>query len=185
MAKIDSITGRPYIIGESFTNPVIVKRVARVREPFFRMRWAAKGPSETKRELYQSGRLKRFPTVWRRAAKTQHIEKLGAVMNRRELPDFNELGAAPGPTDAKTTTSSTSRGVWGFLDNVITGAGAVIAQRQQLDIVKAQAQASQAQQFPTFLPTMYTPGGEGGLGILGWTAIIGLGGGAVYYFMNR
>lgn len=183
--RIDSITGRPYVIGESFTNPEIVKPITSTREPYWKTQWAMKGPTQVKEELYKSGRLQRFPTVWRRAAKSMSIQKLGAVTNRKELPDFNELGKAPGPTDIKTTTSSTDRGAWGFLDNVIKTAGAVIGQRQQMEIVKAQAQAVQAQQYPTVLPTMFTPTEGGGIGIV-TIALITLGSGAaLYYFMRK
>lgn len=186
MAEYDSISKVPYVIGESFRNPKIVKPVTSTFiRPYFAMNWAMKGPSETKEELYRSGQLKRYPTVWRRAAKAMTIEKLGPVMNRKELPDFNELGAAPGPTDLVSTTSTTSRGAFGFLDNLIKSTGEIIAQRQQLDIVKAQAQAQAAQQYPTMLPTFYTPGEGGGIGMLGWMTILGGLGVGAYYFMRK
>lgn len=182
MAEYDSISRVPYVIGESFRNPRIVKPVTSTHvRPYFSMNWAMKGPSETKEELYQSGQLKRYPTVWRRAAKAMAIEKLGPVMNRRELPDFNELGAAPGPTDLVSTTSTTTRGAFGFLDNLIKTAGEVIGQQQQLDIVKAQAQAQASQQYPTMLPAFYTPGPGGGIGMLGWATIVGVG--ALGYYL--
>lgn len=183
--RIDSITGRPYVIGESFTDPDITKRAAESRKPYWTKSWAAKGPSDVKRELFKRGQLNRFPSVWRRAAKTRHIEKLGAVMSRRELPDFQELGQAPGPTDIKTTTSSSSRGIWGFLDSAIKSAGVVIGERQKLEMVKAQAQAQQAIVSPTMLPTFFIPGEEGGLGMLGWAAIIGTLGVGTYLFMRK
>lgn len=187
MPQNESITKLPYVIGMSFRNPRVVKPVTHTNmRPYFAMDWAAKGPSETKEELYSSGQLRRYPTVWRRAAKAMTIEKLGdKVLNRKELPSFEELGAAPGPTDLVSTTSTTSRGAWGFLDNLIKSTGEIIAQRQQLDIVKAQAQAQAAQQYPTMLPTFYTPGEGGGIGMLGWMTILGGLGVGAYYFMRK
>jgi hypothetical protein len=74
--------------------------------------------------------------------------------------------------------------VFGFLDNLIKTTGGVIAQQQQLQTAKAMAQA-QAQPYSTVLPTMYTPGGGDGIGLVGWTAIIGVVGAGAYYFMKR
>jgi hypothetical protein len=180
--KIDSIRDVPYRIGYSFRNPVQVKPVTHTRErPFFAMDWAVKGPSQVKEELYKKGVLQRYPTIWRRAAKGMAVSGLGVVGNRKELPNFQELGQAPGPTDNATTTSDTTRSVFGFLDNMITAAGGLITQSQQLEIAKAQAQAR-----PTSLPLFYTPGqGASGIGVLGWTAIIGIVGAGAYYFLKR
>ena len=187
--KIDSISQVPYRIGYSFRNPQMTKPVTQTRErPYFAMDWAIKGPSQVKEELYKKGTLQRYPTIWRRAAKTMAIEKLdggmgGVVGNRRELPSFNELGAAPGPTDKETVNSETSRSVFGFLENMIKTTGGAIAQSQQLEILKVQ---TQAQQPRTFLPTFFTPGDGGGIGALGWLAIAGgLGVATVLYIRNR
>lgn len=178
--KIDSISDVPYRIGYSFRNPQAVKHVTKTRErPFFAMDWAIKGPSQVKEELYKSGVLQRYPTVWRRAAKAVAVNGMGVVGNRTELPSFQELGQAPGPTDKETVTSDVSRSPWGFLDNMIKTAGGLISQSQQLEIAKAQAQ-----QYPTGLPQFFTPGG-GGLGVLGWTAIIGVVGVGAYMFMRN
>jgi hypothetical protein len=145
------------------------------------MDWAIKGPSQVKAELYKKGTLKRFPTVWRRSAKSMNVAGLGVVGNRRELPNFSELGQAPGATDKATVTTDVSRSVFGFLENMIKTTGGVIAQSQQLEIAKAQAQGP----YATSLPRFFTPG-EGGLGMLGWTAIIGVvGAGAYFYMRNR
>lgn len=178
--KIDSISDVPYRIGYSFRNPQAVKSVTRTRErPYFAMDWAIKGPTQVKEELYRKGVLQRYPTVWRRAAKGMAIRGMGVVGNRKELPNFQELGQAPGPTDKVTTTSETSRSFYGFLDNMIKTAGGLIGQSQQLEIAKAQAQ-----QYPTGLPQFFTPGG-GGIGMLGWVAIIGVAGVGAYMFMRR
>lgn len=186
---IDSIQNVPYRIGYSFRQPQMIKTVTKTRErPYFAMDWAIKGPSQVKEELYQSGVLQRYPTVWRRAAKTMNIEKLngnsgkgGVVGNRRELPNFQELGEAPGPTDKATTSSEVTRSDSGFLNNMIKMAGGLIDQSQKLEIMKAQAQATQN----TRLPQFFTAGG-GGLGMVGWVAILGtVGVGAFLYIRNR
>jgi hypothetical protein len=183
--KIDSISQVPYRIGYSFRQPKLLKPVTVTRErPYFAMDWAIKGPSQVKEELYQSGKLQRFPTVWRRAAKVMNVQGLGVVGNRRELPSFDELGAAPGPTDKATVTSDVGRDFFGFLSNAIKDVGGVVAQSQQMEVLKAQAQA--AQQPRTYLPQFFTPGGEGGIGVLGWATIIGaLGIGTFIYVRNR
>jgi len=180
--KIDSISDVPYRIGYSFRQPTILKPVTRTNtRPYFAMDWAIKGPSQVKEELYRKGRLQRFPTVWRRSAKAMNVAGLGVVGNRRELPSFEELGQAPGPTDKETVNTSVGRSVFGFLDNLIKTTGGVIAQSQQLEIAKAQAQAP----YATRLPQFFTPS-EGGIGMIGWLAIAGtLGAGAYFYMKNR
>jgi len=104
---------------------------------------------------------------------------MGVVGNRKELPSFEELGQAPGPTDKETVTSDVSRSPWGFLDNMIKTAGGLISQSQQLEITRAQAQ-----QYPTGLPSFYTPGGAG-LGMFGLTAILGMAGIGIYVYMRN
>lgn len=180
--KIDSIQNVPYRIGYSFRDPEVVKPVTRTRRrPYFAIDWAMKGPTEVKADLYKKGVLQKYPSVWRRSAKAMNVSGLGVVGNRRELPNFQELGQAPGPTDKATTTSETSRSVFGFLDNMIKTAGGLISQSQQMEIVRAQAQSP----YATSLPTSYTPE-SGGLGIMGWTAIIGtVGIGAFLFMRNR
>lgn len=181
--KIDSISDVPYRIGYSFRQPELLKPVTRTNvRPFFAIDWAIKGPSQVKEELYQSGKLQTFPSVWRRAAKMKGTQGLGVVGNRRELPSFNELGAAPGPTDAVTVNSTAGRDFFGFLDNAIKSVGGAIAQRQQLEIVKAQAQTPQ---YPISLPSGYMPSMDSGIGMLGWTAILGGVGVAAYLYMKR
>jgi hypothetical protein len=178
--KIDSISDVPYRIGYSFRNPVMVKPLTMTRErPYFGMDWAVKGPTQVKEELYNKGTLQRYPTVWRRAAKAIPVRSLGVVGNRTELPSFQELGEAPGPTDAVTTTSAVDRSPWGFLDNMIKTAGGLISQAQQVEIQKAQAQ-----QYPYGMPQFFTPGG-GGLGTLGWMAVLGAAGVGVFMFMRN
>lgn len=183
--KIDSISQVPYRIGYSFRQPKLLKPVTVTREhPYFAMDWAIKGPSQVKEELYKSGKLQRFPTVWRRAAKAMNVQGLGVVGNRRELPSFNELGAAPGPTDKATVTSDVGRDFFGFLSNTIKDVGGSIAQSQQLEVLRAQTQA--AQQPRTYLPSFFTPQDGSGIGALGWLAIASvLGVGTVIYMRSR
>lgn len=183
--KVDSISQVPYRIGYSFRQPKLLKPVTVTRErPYFAMDWAIKGPSQVKEELYKKGTLQRFPTVWRRAAKQMNVQGLGVVGNRRELPSFSELGEAPGPTDKATTTSDVGRDFFGFLSNTIKSVGGAISQSQQLEVLKAQAQAQQAGR--TTLPTFFTPQSGGGIGLLGWVAIASvLGVGTVIYMRNR
>ena len=179
--KIDSISEVPYRIGYSFRNPTLIKPVTRTNtRPYFAMNWAA-SVAKKKEDLYKKGTLQRFPAVWRRSAKAMNVRGLGVVGNRRELPNFQELGAAPGPTDKETVNTSVSRSVFGFLDNMIKTTGGIIANSQQLEITRAQAQAP----YATRLPQFFTPG-EGGIGMLGWVAIIGtVGVGAFLYIRNR
>lgn len=180
--KIDSISNVPYRIGYSFRQPKVVKPVTRTNErPYFAMDWAIKGPSQVKEELYKKGQLQRYPTVWRRSAKSMAVNGLGVVGNRRELPSFEELGEAPGPTDKETVNTDVSRSVFGFLENMIKTTGGAIAQSQQLEIVRAQAQGP----YATSMPRFFTPS-EGGLGMIAWLAIAGtLGAGAYFYMKNR
>jgi hypothetical protein len=126
--------------------------------------------AKKKDDLWNGGSMQRFPTVWRRSAKAMATQGLGVVGNRRELPSFNELGEAPGPTDAETTTSSTSRDFFGFLNNSIKTIGGVMAQGQQVEIARAQAQMSQRYTLPQF----FTPGAAGGMGTMAW-ALVGVG----------
>jgi hypothetical protein len=160
----------------------MVKPVTRTRErPYFAMDWAG-SVTEKKENLYKTGVLQRFPTVWRRSAKSMAVSGLGVVGNRRELPNFQELGQAPGPTDKETVNTSTTRDWLGFLQNSIKDVGGLIQQSQQMEILKAQAQGPCA----TGLPQFFTPGATGGLGMLGWVTIIGtLGVGTFLYMRNR
>jgi hypothetical protein len=181
VGRIDSISDVPYRIGYSFRNPAILKPVTRTRErPYFSMDWAIKGPAQVKEELYKSGVLQRFPSTWRRSAKAMNVSGLGVVGNRRELPDFNELGAAPGPTDKETVNSSTTRDFLGFLQNSIKDVGAAIGQSQQLEILRAQAQGP----YATRMPISYMPTSDG-IGALGWAAIIGAIGIGTFMYVRR
>jgi hypothetical protein len=177
--KIDSISDVPYRIGYSFRNPELVKPLTRTRtQPFFAMDWGMKGPAQVKNELFQKGDLQRYPTVWRRAAKAIPIKSLGVVGNRTELPSFNELGEAPGPTDKDTTSSTVDRGVFGFLDNMIKTAGGLIQNSQQMEMQRAQAQA-----YPQYMPQFFT--GSSGMGMLGYLAIAGVVGVGAYMYLKR
>jgi len=167
--KIDSISDVPYRIGYSFRSPKLLKPVTRTNtRPYFAKDWAMKGPTQVKEELYKSGVLQKFPSVWRRSAKAMNVAGLGVVGNRRELPSFQELGAAPGPTDKETVNSNTFRDFLGFLQNSIKDVGGVISESQKLEVLRAQAQGP----YATTMPRAYTPSGDG-IGMLGWAAIIG------------
>lgn len=177
---VDSIEKVPYRIGYSFRQPDIVKPVTHTnRRPYFAIDWAA-SVEKKKGDLRSKSRLQKFPSIWRRAAKGKAIRGLKVVGNRKELPSFEELGAAPGPTDKATTSSEVSRGAFGFLENLIKTTGGLISQSQQLEMAKAQAQ-----QYPTSLPQAYMPYEGGGIGMFGWLTIAGVLGAGTYYFMNR
>lgn len=181
VGRVDSISDVPYRIGYSFRNPTVVKPVTRTRErPYFAMDWAIKGPAQVKEELYKKGTLQKFPSVWRRSAKAMNVAGLGVVGNRRELPDFNELGEAPGPTDKETVNSSTTRDFLGFLQNSIKDVGAAISNSQQLEILRAQTQGP----YATSMPLSFTSP-SGGIGALGWAAIVGVLGVGAYMFVRR
>lgn len=178
--KMDSISNVPYRIGYSFRNPTVVKPLTRTRsQPYFAKEWAMKGPTQVKAELWEKGVEQRYPTVWRRAAKGMAIKDLKVVGNRTELPSFDELGAAPGPTDKATSSSEVDRSAWGFLDNMIKTAGGLIQQSQQMEITRAQAQT-----YPQGMPNFFTPQ-SGGIGMLGWTAILGVAGVGAYLYLKR
>ena len=180
VVPVDSIENVPYRIGYSFRQPEIVKPVTQTnKRPYFAVDWAA---SVTKRkgDLRRRGVLQKFPSIWRRAAKGKAIRGLGVVGNRKELPSFQELGEAPGPTDTETTSSTVSRGAFGFLDNLIKTTGSLISQSQQVEIARAKAQ-----QYPSMLPQGYMPSQGGGIGILGWSAILAALGAGTYFFMKR
>ena len=160
---IDSIERVPYRIGYSFRNPELVKPVTKTsKRPYFAVDWAA-SVTKRKEDLYKTGKLQKFPSVWRRSAKAIAVQGLGVVGNRRELPNFQELGAAPGPTDKETVNSNVFRDAMGLLQNTIKDVGGFIQQSQQLEIARAQAQAPYATQLPQF----YNPA-TGGIGALGW-----------------
>lgn len=181
LSKIDSISDVPYRIGYSFRQPKVVKPVTRTNaRPYFSTDWAMKGPTQVKEELYKSGVLQKFPSVWRRSAKAMNVKDLGVVGNRRELPNFEELGAAPGPTDKETVNSTTFRDFMGFLQNSIKDVGGVIANSQQLEIARAQAQGP----YATSMPRAYMPSSEG-IGMVGWAAIVGAIGIGAFMFVRR
>jgi hypothetical protein len=177
---VDSIENIPYRIGYSFRQPEIVKPITKTnKRPYFAIDWAS-DVAKKKKDLRRGEVLQKFPSIWRRAAKGKAIRGLGVVGNRKELPSFQELGQAPGPTDKETTSSSVTRSVFGFLDNMIKTTGGLISQSQQLEIAKAQSQ-----QYPTVLPQSYTPPQSGGIGMLGWVAIVAVLGTGTYFFMKR
>lgn len=140
-----------YRFGYSFKNPRVVKRVDNVKPfPWFEMDWATKGPTQVKEEMFRSGKLARYPSVWRRASKRMHRDRLGDIderiienrseFERVELPDFQELGQAPGPTDKQGTT--TGRDFFGVLTSTLTKASDILVAREQSKIAQAQAETS-------------------------------------------
>lgn len=180
ISKIDSISDVPYRIGYSFRQPKVLKPVTRTNvRPYFAKDWAMKGPTQVKEELYKSGVLQKFPSVWRRSAKAMNTKDLGVVGNRRELPSFEELGAAPGPTDKETVNSTTVRDFLGFLQNSIKDVGGAISKSQELEILRAQSQGP----YATTLPRAYTP--SEGIGMIGWAAIVGAIGIGTFIFVRR
>lgn len=177
----DNINKTPYRIGESFRNAPITKPITfQRRKPFFAMSWAGQGPTDVKRDFWKSGKVKTFPAVWNRAAKASTTAKLG--VSRNELPSFNELGEAPGAT-APSVTSTTERSWWGSLGNtLIQTGGAYIQKQQELQLIKAQAQAQQ-QSYGGVFPFNYRSQ-ESGMGMLGWGVIVA-GIGAIGYIVMK
>lgn len=169
---MDSIEVAPYKIGYSFRNPPVVKPLTEYRKQYFRMKWAVEGPTEKKEAMWKRGHLHRYPTVWRRAAKASSVEGLSGI----EMPNFHELGQALPPTSTKNTTD---RSFWGALTNSITNAASTVFNEQQkLQLAKLQAQ----QQPQGFMPMFYSQ--EGGLGVVGWSAIL-VGGSVVAYMLLK
>lgn len=182
LRPVDSIDRAPYKIGYSFKNPKVVAMLTHVRDrKFFETNWAAEGPTQKKERMYQSGQLNRYSSVWRRAAKGRTAYGLGEVVT--ELPSFNELGEAPGPTD-KQTPAAPERSWWGSLANTLTTAAAtVLTEQQKLQTAKAQA-AAQQQGGMQFIPSTFYPQDQG-IGVLGWGLIIGGVGLGAYYYMKK
>lgn len=159
-----------YRFGYSFKNPRVVKSVGDVKPyPWFQVDWGTKGPIQTREELFRNGELNKYPAVWRRGAKRMHRSKLGDF-ERVELPDFQELGQAPGPTSVQSTVN---RGFWGSLTNVLTKTTDVMAMREQAKIAQAQAEISARIPITTtIVETAQTY----------WPVLL-IGGGAVLYMM--
>lgn len=161
-----------YRFGYSFRNPKYVNVPYEAKpEPWFRMRWAAQGPSEVKSKIWRSGRIVRYPSVWRRAGKRANIERLGVDVDRTELHNFNELGQAPGPADK---VADTGRNWWGSLENIVSKTADILISQQQAKIARAQSEISArmpviVEQTSTYFPWVV------GIGILGTGA----------YFMLR
>ncbi len=129
-----------YRFGYSFRNPRIIKRVTEVKpEPWFKMKWAPQGPTQVRAKIWKSGRLPEYPSVWRRAAKRVHVEKLEGYVSRLEMPSFYELGQAPGPTEKVPTTE---RGFWGLLENILIKTSDILVAREQAKTAKVQAEAA-------------------------------------------
>lgn len=178
----DNINNAPYRIGESFRNAPVTKSITfERRKPFFAMSWAGQGPTDVKKDLWENKANRKFPAVWNRAAKAHTSAKLDILRN--ELPSFNELGAAPGATEP-SVTSATERSWWGSLGNTLIQTGGVFIQKQQeLQLIKVQAQAQQRSYAGVF-PYIGMPS-EGGIGILGWSAIAALGLGTISYIIMK
>ena len=180
MRKSDSIERVPYRIGYSFKNPEIVKPLTfERRRPFFAMSWAGGGPADANSAFWKSGQVRRFPSVWRRAAKNNTSDKVGSV--RAELPNFDELGEAPGPTSS-SGAATTTRNVWGSLANdLLMMGGSALQETQQLQMMKAQVAAQRSGgMFPNF---MLRSSGSG-MGVMEWS-IVALGLGTIGYIVYR
>jgi hypothetical protein len=172
MVPVDSIEVAPYKVGYSFRNPPVVKPLTEYRRQFFRMKWAAEGPGDKKEAMWNGGQLRRYPTVWRRAAKTSSVAGLSGV----EMPNFDELGSALPPTSTK---DNVERSVWGTLTNNITNAvSTVFNEQQKLAMAKMQPQYPQS----GYMPMFYSQ--DSGIGVAGWSMII-LGGGVVAYMIMK
>lgn len=180
--KSESINRSPYKIGYSFKNPRVVSPLTHTRDKkFFEVDWAVEGPTQKKEKMYQSGQLNRYSSVWRRASKGRTAYGLGEVVT--ELPSFNELGEAPGPTD-KQSPAEPERSWWGSLANTLsTAAATVLTEQQKLQMIKAQAAARQQGGMQFIPPGMYSQ--EQGIGMLGWGLILGGVGLGAYYYMKK
>lgn len=180
-----------YRFGYSFENPRLVRKATQAKsEPWFKMKYAPQGPTQVRRDLFNSGKLANYPSIWRRAAKRVHKERLSGLsdIDERiienasefesvELPDFEELGQAPGPTVRKPVTQE--RSFWGSLQSMLTKTSDVLIQREQTKQAMAQAEIVARTQPTGFIPTL-TDG-------VNWPIIglIGVGGLLIYSVMNR
>lgn len=182
MSKTDSIgmERTPYRIGISFRQAPVLKPITfERRQPFFAMTWAGQGPTDVQADMWKGGGLRAFPSVWRRAAKNNTSDKLATV--RSEVPSFQELGEAPGPTTS-SVTGQTERNVWGSLFNDLLKTGGEAFQvSQQTQLAKSQAVA-QRSMYGGMFPNINLQGG--GMGILGWT-LIAAGLGTIGYIVMR
>jgi hypothetical protein len=172
-----------YHPGISFRNPGIVRQAGAVRQnPWFYEKQGV-GPlsaSSKLRRFEKSGDLRRYKAVWSRSAKDRNMEKLGAYF--QDIPTMDELGQAPPATGQ---SSSTVRGAFGFLDNVLTaatdaatGVTNVLQQREQQKQMTAQAQVS------AYLPFLQRS--MGGDNTMLWVAGLGIVGiGAFMYLRSR
>lgn len=165
-----------YRVGYSFENPRVVSAATRVRSgPFFGFEWAEKGPTQVKEDLYRSGKLARYSPVWRRSAKSRTTEKID--VRKSEVPSFSELGQAPSPT---SNEPSASRNIWGFLDSIVKVAGNVVSERQQMELMRVQAQTRPI--APSGIPGFVSDGGIGTTTTILIVAGIGVG---AYLLMRR
>lgn len=140
MIKRDSIAYTPTKIGRRF-------REGNANIATGNRGWRPRGYRGHTQAGWGSGKLKEYASLWRRESKISAVDGLGVVGNRRELPNFDELGAAPGPTDNATTTSTVGRSIFGMLDNTIKTVGGFIANKQNLELIKAQGQADMRSQY--------------------------------------
>lgn len=172
----DNIHRVPYIIGESFRNPDIVAPVTEATRPFFQMRYLSQGPTQVKADMWKRGEYRRYPTIWRRAAKGATVEGLHGVPG--EMPNFDELGQAAPPTSVSQTTE---RSWWGALtSSVVNAAGTVLEQQGKLQLAKAQAQSPQYS-FNAGMPFQFQRDGMG----IGTMVMIAGGVGLVAYLIMR
>lgn len=112
-----------YSPGISFENPQVVKVAAPVRlRPWFYQETAI-GPLTmvSKKDVWENDRqLHPYTPLWNRMQKDRNVKRLMA--NSSEMPNFEELGEAPGPTAAQSTMS---RDPLGFLTSFISKTGEI------------------------------------------------------------
>jgi hypothetical protein len=171
MRKRDSIAYTPIRIGRKF-------REGNANIATGNRGW---GPRSVNKG-WDSGKLKQYASLWRRESKISAVDGLGVVGNRRELPSFDELGEAPGPTDNNTTTSTVSRSVFGMLDNAIKTVGGFVANKQNLEMIKAQGQADMRSEY---MPRYSSSSSSSWFGEMSMLGLGALGVGVIGYFIMR
>jgi hypothetical protein len=166
----DSIEKVPYRIGYSFKNPSIFKPLTRTRNPFWQIHYEGKGPAQIRKEMWKRGILRKYPSMWRREAKANTVKGLGDIEKQeQELPDFYELGQAPGPTKEQSS-DAVVRSPFGQLLNVaLTGFKTVVEEEGKLQQIKAGYMPQST--FP-FIPQEYQ---SNVIPLLGIGLAIGLG----------
>ncbi len=159
-----------YRFGYSITNPSVVVTMKARKDPWFLVDWGVEGPTQRREQLFREGRLVQFQPVWRRGAKRRSMNALGVLsQNSVELPDFNELGQASGPTDKEATVD---RGPFGMLESTLTKAADIIARREKQKLAIAEAQIKAALEPERTVEQMQAGIGIGTISLLGAVALV-------------